>query len=124
MARITARVDTRSLRLLQRQLERMPERILDGARNAVDESGEAIREDVEQNVRVWRGLLKNRVRVRSIGSLGLTADVGWFDSDTYYAKFQEFGTSSISADPVLTVAAERERGEFPTRLRHHIRAAL
>lgn len=120
MSRITMRVDSRELTRLHRQLSQVPGRVTDGAQEAVQESGEAVREQVERTVRVDRGRLKNRVRVRFVGSLGLTADVGWFDQETYYAQFNEFGTSSIEADPVLTRAGEQERAEFPRRVQRHV----
>ncbi len=120
MARILMRVDSGDMRRIQRRFRELPDRITEGAQTAVEESGESVRDSVSRNVRVWRGKLKNKVKVRFVGALGLTADVGWFDDDTYYAQFQEFGTSSIEADPVLTRAALEEEGEFPDRLRRHI----
>ena len=123
MARITMRLESRDLRRLQRQLNEVPEDVQRGAKEAVAESAETVRKQVERTVRVWRGKLKDRVRVREIGA-GLTADVGWFDDDTYYAQFQEFGTSSIEADPVLTTAAEEERARFVDRVRREVREEL
>ena len=117
---ITVKLETRRLTQVHRQLDSLPERIKDGAREAVAESGEAVREQVERTVGVFRGRLKNRIRVRQVGALGLTADVGWFDKDTYYAQFVEFGTSSITANPVLTRAAEEERAKFARRVRKHV----
>lgn len=124
MAKITMQVDSRRLQLVHRQLKLLPDRITEGAQEAVKESGEAIRHQVSDTVRVDTGRLKERVRVRLIGALGLTADVGWFDHDTYYAQFQEFGTSRISADPVLTRAGEMEQREFPKRLTRHVKDKL
>jgi len=117
------RLESRDLRRLQRQLNEVPEDVQRGAKEAVAESAETVRKQVERTVRVWRGKLKDRVRVREIGA-GLTADVGWFDDDTYYAQFQEFGTSSIEADPVLTTAAEEERARFVDRVRREVREEL
>lgn len=124
MARITVRVDSREMKALHRQLDHVPAAVTEGAQEAVKESGEAVREQVERNVRVHTGRLKNRIRVRFVGSLGLTADVGWFDKDTYYAQFQEFGTSKITADPVLTRAGEEEKREFPKRLQKNVEGKL
>lgn len=124
VARIIARVDSRDLARIQRRFRELPDRITEGAQEAVKESGETVREKVARNVRVWRGRLRDRVRVRFVGALGLTADVGWFDEDTYYAQFQEFGTSSITADPVLTRAGIEEENEFPRRLQRHIEDRL
>lgn len=117
---VTVRLDKQELVLTRRLLKTLPARVTEGAQEAVEESGEAIREQVERTVRVDKGRLKERVRVRLVGSLGLNADVGWFDKDTYYAQYQEFGTSSISADPVLTRAGEEERAKFPKRVQQHI----
>lgn len=124
MAKITARLDNRSLQLAHDHLRLVPKKVQEGAQEAVEESGEAIREQVERTVRVRTGRLKNRIRVRLVGTRGLTADVGWFDKDTYYAHFQEFGTSKITADPVLTRAGLQEEKHFPKRLREKIQEKL
>jgi len=123
MARITVHVDSAALNLLHRQLRRMPENIQDGIRAAVEESAETIRDEVKNTVGVHTGRLRERVRVREIGD-GTQADVGWFDDDTYYAQFVEFGTSKITANPVLTRAGEAERKEFPRRVRERVRERL
>lgn len=124
MGSIRVRVSARDLRRIQAEFAELPEQIKRGAQDAVEESGEAVREEVSRTVRKDTGRLSERVRVRHVGALGLTADVGWFDRDTYYAQFQEFGTSSITADPVLTRAAEQERRRFPRRLKDHIEENL
>ena len=121
---IRIRINDRDLNRISARFAELPAQITEGAQNAVDESGEAIREEVERDVRVNTGRLKNRIRVRKIGALGLTADVGWFDRDTYYAQFLEFGTEKIDADPVLTRASEEERGRFPERLQRNIGEAM
>ena len=118
------RMSSRDFQRIERRLNRLPEAVIEGAGAAVRESSEAIRAQVERTVRVWRGLLRNKIRVREIGARGLTADVGWFDRDVYYAQFQEFGTSSITADPVLTRASLEEEREFPRRVRNEIERRL
>jgi len=124
LARIVIRMSSRDFQRIERRLNRLPEAVMEGAGAAVRESSEAIRAQVERTVRVWRGLLRNKIRVREIGARGLTADVGWFDRDVYYAQFQEFGTSSITADPVLTRASLEEEREFPRRVRNEIERRL
>ena len=121
---VSIKVDSRDLNKVHRRLNRLPRDITEGAQDAVKESGEWIRDDVATHVGVFRGRLKSRIRMRAIGTLGLTADVGWFDKDTYYAQFVEFGTSSITANPVLTRAGEVERTQFPRRVKKHIEAKL
>jgi HK97 gp10 family phage protein len=118
------RVESRTLQRVHKRLDLLPDRITEGSKEAVQESGEAIREQVERTVRVNTGRLKERIRVRLVGTKGLTADVGWFDKDTYYAQYQEFGTSKITADPVLTRAGVEEEARFPKRLREHIQGKL
>lgn len=117
---ITMKLETRRLNQVRKQLDSLPDRIKEGAQAAVEESGEAVREQVERTVGVYKGRLKNDVRVRQIGVHGLTADVGWFADADYYAQFVEFGTSKIEANPVLTRAAEEERARFPRRVRKHV----
>lgn len=124
MARVVARVDDRELRRIHRRLDRVPDGVVRGAQAAVRESGETIRDRVRRTVGVFRGRLRDRIRVNLKGALGLTADVGWFDRDTYYARFVEFGTSKITANPVLTTAAELERRLFPKRVKKHIEEHL
>jgi len=122
MARVTMRINSRDLQRVQRDLDRIPEAVRQGAADAVEESAGSVRAQVSRTVRVWRGRLRDRVMVRR--HTALSADVGWFDNDTYYAQFQEFGTSSIEADPVLTRAALEEEREFPRRVRDMIRRRL
>lgn len=122
--RLDIEVDASQLQAIDARLAMLPRKIADAASAAVKESGEAVRERVVRTVRVHTGRARDAIRVRLTGSRGLTADVGWFDRDTYYMQFNEFGTSSIAADPVLTRAAEEERGEFPRRVHKHIEGAL
>jgi len=121
-SRQTVTVD--GLAELRRRLAEVPEEVADAAREAVDEGAEAIREEVERTVRVNTGRARNTIRVRHVGTTGLSADVGWFDPDLYYMRFNEFGTEKITADPVLTRAAEAERVRFPRRVGEEIRREL
>ena len=122
MARVIMRIDDRDVRRAQRRLLRVPDQIRDACKTAVRESSEAIRAQVRRTVGVFRGRLRERIRARRVGDL--TSDVGWFDRDTYYAKFVEFGTSKIRANPVLTRAGLEEEARFPRRVRDHIRRAI
>ena len=118
MARVTVSVE--GLERLHRKLAQVPEHIREGAREAVDEAAEAVKDQVAATVGVHTGHLKRSVKVRHIGGTGLSADVGWFDANSYYAKFVEFGTSSITANPVLTAAGEQERTRFPRRVKAEV----
>lgn len=123
MARV--RIAVYGMKRLQRDLDKLPPAIAEGAQEAVDDTAEAVRQDAADNVRYYPGHnrspdhLRNTVRTRKIAPL--STDVGWFDEDSHYATFLEHGTSSIEADPVLTRAAEAERAEFVKRLRAAVR---
>jgi len=121
-SRQTVTID--GLQELRRRLREVPDEVKDGARDAINEGAEAIRRDVERNVRVDTGRAREAVRVFSGWAFGLAADVGWKDPDVYYMKFNEFGTESIAADPVLTRAAEEERHRFPGRVGDSVRREL
>lgn len=122
MARTTISIE--GLNRLRLQLNRVPAHIREGARDAIEESAEAVRDQVRREIRVNTGNLRRSVRIRKIGAHGLSADVGWFSRDDYYVKFQEFGTSSITADPVLTRASAAETARFPRRVRRHVGSEL
>lgn len=122
MSRQTVRIE--GLARLRRQMEEVMPAVHAGARAAVEESGDAVRVQVARTVRVRTGRLRRGIRVRDVGAHSMTVEVGWFGRDEYYAKFVEFGTSSITADPVLTRAAEEERTRFPQRVTREIRERL
>lgn len=103
------------LAALRRKLEQLGEQIHQAAIEAVTEAAESVRDDVQMNVRVDSGELRDGVIVR-VDEATLTAEVGWIDPRLYYARYQEHGTSKISANPVLTAAAEQERRIFPSRI--------
>lgn len=122
MARAT--VTILGLKNLRRQLAELPDEMQTGARRAVRDSADEIRDEVRDSIRVDTGRLRAGTRTRLVGADDLTADVGWFDKDLYYAQFLEFGTSSIRADPVLTRAGEAQRLRFPARVRVEVVEAI
>lgn len=124
MASRRVTVSVEGLERLRAKLSEVPPHIRDGAGKAVEDGAEAVRDQVRATVGVHSGRLKRTVKVREIGTAGLSSDVGWFGREEYYAKFVEFGTSSIRANPVLTTAAEEERTRFDRRVRDEVQEEL
>lgn len=122
MARGTVTIE--GLDRLRLRLHDVPADVADGARRAVRDGAEAVRDQVERTIRVDTGRARREVKVRHVGTGGLSADVGWFNPDMYYVKFLEHGTSSIAADPVLQTATEAERVRFAGRVSADVREAL
>lgn len=119
MARTT--ITIHGMNRLRRDLARVPPAIRKGARDAVQEGAESVRDQIRAEIRVDTGRLKRDVDIKA---RGLNADVGWFRDEDYYAKFLEFGTEDITADPVVTRAGEVERTRFPDRVSDEVRRAL
>lgn len=108
---------------LRRELRELDGEIRAGAMAAVKESARAVQSEGRDTIRVRTGAARAGLKVYERPS-ALSADVGWRDPDLYYVKFLEFGTSSISADPVLTRAAEVERRRFPGRVTEEVRREI
>jgi HK97 gp10 family phage protein len=111
------------LKELRGRLEDLGDELLDACKAAIEESAEAVQEQTERTVPVDQGRLKQTVRIRYRDGK-LTALVGWFDKDTYYATFVEHGTVSQSAQPSLHPALEAERSKLVDRVRAHVRRAV
>ncbi|MBA9002011.1 HK97-gp10 family putative phage morphogenesis protein [Thermomonospora cellulosilytica] len=108
---------------LLRRLNDLPEDIHEGAVKAITDAANDVRDETRDTVRVDTGRARDGTVAR-INAARLRAEVGWFDPDLYYMKFQEFGTEEITANPALTLAAQRERRRFAQRLSADVRAAL
>jgi HK97 gp10 family phage protein len=118
MARTTVEID--GLKRLGKELDELPEKLRAAFKDAARESAEAVKDETETTVAVDTGHLRTHVRVR-FDDGGLTPVIGWFDDDSYYAQFVEFGTESIEARPSLVPALEHERPRLPARVRAHVR---
>lgn len=101
-------------------LQRIPGKVRAGGESAVSQAGEAMADEVRANVRIESGRLRDSVAVNTDGT---SASVG-YGADVDYAAFQEFGTSSIPANPALTAAAEGERGKLPDRVAEAVNREL
>lgn len=121
MARV--RVTVEGWGRLKRRLNELPEDVRRGALDAVEEGARAVQSETRERVRVRTGALRNGVKVR-VNERWLRADVGWSDPELYYAKYQEFGTSKITANPALTTAGEAERRRFPGRVSEEVRKEI
>lgn len=108
---------------LRRELSELDDEIHAGAANAVTEAAAAVRDEARDAVRVDTGALRRGLKA-FVREAALSADVGWRDPALYYARYQEFGTSKITAHPVLTAAAEAERSRFPGRVTEDVRREL
>ncbi|WP_193317855.1 MULTISPECIES: HK97-gp10 family putative phage morphogenesis protein [Streptomyces] len=108
---------------LRGRLEELPDEVKAALRRAVRASAEEVRDQVRRGVRVDTGRLRDAVDV-TYRDEGLTARVGWDGAGVAYARFQEFGTSSIPANPQLQPAVESERGRIVGRIREEVRRVL
>lgn len=117
------RVTVIGLGRLQRELGQLGDRIHEGAAEAVQEAAEAVRDEARDAVRVDTGALRRGLKA-FVRESDLEADIGWRDPDLYYARYQEFGTSKISANPALTAAGEAERTRFPDRVAEDVRREI
>lgn len=114
MAKNGMTVKALNLPQVEQDIKRFKGDIQDAVREAVAESAKAVAEGTRELVNVNTGALRDGVTIIPTGD-GLGAQVGWSDPDLYYATFQEFGTTSIPANPALTSAAEIEREQFTAR---------
>ena len=112
---------------LRQRLADLEPRLIEALQKAVKESAEAVRDETANTVPVDannRGThLKDTVTARYEDN-GLTAEVGWFDAESYYARFVEHGTRRAPAQPSLGPALELERTRYVQRLTDEVRAAL
>jgi HK97 gp10 family phage protein len=108
---------------LVRRLDELDDDIREGALKAVQDGADAVRDEARDMVRVDTGRMRQGLKAR-VDESRLRADVGWSDPDLYYAQFQEFGTSEITANPALTVAGEAERRRFPDRVSEDVRREI
>ncbi|MDT0270256.1 HK97 gp10 family phage protein [Streptomyces sp. DSM 44915] len=108
---------------LRDRLEELPDEVRAALRRAVREAAEDVRAEVRAGVRVDTGRMRDAVDI-TYRDTGLTARVGWDGTGVSYAQFQEFGTSSIPANPQLQPALERERGQITGRIRDEVKKVL
>ncbi|MDQ0829540.1 HK97 gp10 family phage protein [Streptomyces achromogenes] len=126
--RSRAPVTITGLDRLRKRLQDLPDEIEAGLVKAVQESAEAVRDDVRRTVPVdARGddghHLRDSVAIRYREG-GLVAEVGWFDPDDSYATYLEYGTRRRPAQPSLVPAFERERRQYEARLTEEVRRVL
>ncbi|MEU9972348.1 HK97-gp10 family putative phage morphogenesis protein [Streptomyces sp. NPDC051014] len=113
---------------LRQRLEELEPQIIEALQKAVKESAEAVQGETERTVPVDHSgrdthHLKDHVDIR-YDENGLAAEVGWFDRESYYARFVEHGTRSIPPQPSLGPALELERTRYVRRLTEEVRAVL
>jgi HK97 gp10 family phage protein len=112
---------------LRQRLDQLGPQIIEALQKAVKESAEAVRGETERTVPLSREAhdahLKDMVDIRYDDN-GLAAEVGWFRSEAYYARFVEHGTRRTPAQPSLGPALELERTRYVARLTDEVRAVL
>ncbi|NUP21610.1 MAG: hypothetical protein HOZ81_37210 [Streptomyces sp.] len=108
---------------LQVDLDQLDETIIAALKKAVREAAESVRDDTRATVPRATAHLQEHVDIRYENG-GLTAEVGWFDDESYYATYLENGTRSRPARPSLGPALERERGRYRARLTEEVRKVL
>lgn len=108
---------------LEKRMDQLSDEIRDAAHEAIVEGAEQIRDDTSANVRHDSGDLSEGVEARYEDD-GLTAQVGWFDDDLYYAEFAEGGTSRFPPQPSLEPAHEAEMERLPKRIEDKLQQAI
>lgn len=113
---------------VRRRLDDLPGEIEAALVNAVQESAEAVRDEVRRTVPVDASgrdshHLKDSVDIRYKAD-GLAADVGWFGQADSYATYVEYGTRSRPAQPSLRPAFEAARRRYLARVSDEVREAL
>jgi HK97 gp10 family phage protein len=108
---------------LRGQLEDLSDEIVAALQKAVKEAAESVQSDTRRDVRKDSRNLHDKVDIKYEDS-GLTAKVGWFDPEDYYARFHEVGTRRFEAQPALLPALEAERHRYQARLTDEVRKAL
>jgi HK97 gp10 family phage protein len=108
---------------LLRDLADLGPEIIAATMRAVEAGSEQIRDDTRAGVRVDTGALRAGVEA-IVNRKRQEARIGWRDPKLYYVLFEEFGTSSIPANPALFTAAEAERVRFPDRVAAEVRKAI
>ncbi|MET9396282.1 HK97-gp10 family putative phage morphogenesis protein [Kitasatospora sp. NPDC002965] len=122
-ARSGLTVQVHGLERLVERLREMPDEIQTVMRRVVRESAIDVQRETLLNVRKDTGKLQRTLDIRYTND-GLKAEVGWFERDSFYAAFQEFGTKSIPARPALGPAIEGERNRIRDRLIAELNQAL
>lgn len=130
--------NTRGFRELDRQLAKLARGVPDAKlRAALHEGGQLIVDEAQRLVPVDTGLLKDSIAVTDdldarvygkVNGSGLSVYVGPVgsveDGDVFYARFQEFGTSVMPAQPFMrpAIAAKRPAAEklIAARLRDDV----
>ncbi|GGN46778.1 HK97-gp10 family putative phage morphogenesis protein [Streptomyces fuscichromogenes] len=113
---------------LRERLADLEPRLIEALQKAVRESAEAVQGETERTVPVDHSgrdthHLKDGVTIRYAENK-LSADIGWFDPDDYYARFVEHGTVRTPPQPSLGPALELERRRYVARLTEEVRAVL
>ncbi|MFC8494711.1 HK97 gp10 family phage protein [Streptomyces sp. NPDC057235] len=117
------RVKVRGLPAFQRQMAGLPAEIKLACFRALQQSGEAIVDDVRAGVRKDTRTLAEGVGARYENNR-LRAQVGWWKPEHAYAKYPELGTRRRPAQPSLLPAAVAERRRFPDRIAAEINRVI
>lgn len=102
-------------------LETKQAEIVAAAEAAVAAEARAVHQDERSFVPVLTGELQEGIEARVSG---LTAEVGIWDTDLFWAIWIEWGRKNAAAQPFATPAAELARVRFPQRLEDELRKVL
>ncbi|MCY0919605.1 MULTISPECIES: HK97-gp10 family putative phage morphogenesis protein [unclassified Streptomyces] len=117
------RVQIQGAARLRVELDQLDDTVIAALKKGVREAAEAVRDDTKMNVPRDTGHLHDHVDIRYEDD-GLTAEIGWFDEASYYAKFWEHGTRRRPARPSLGPALEAERHRYRARLTEEVKRVL
>lgn len=116
---MSSRTQVFGMRDLRRALARLAGDLEDASEEAVAETAEQVKDDMQTFVPVDSGRLRDAITVE-ITAGGKGARVGPGD-EVEYSEFVEFGTSEMEAQPYATPAAEAARRTLPAQVAGSVR---
>lgn len=105
-----------------RQLQQVERAIVQAMPEAVKAGAEVLKEESAHLAPVRRGRLKASAKDEA-GEVDAISAAHRVYYDEFYAKFQEFGTSKMGAQPFLTPAAEMNKARIEEAIADVIRPA-
>lgn len=98
----------------------------------ITESGNFVRDRAKQKAPFKKGKLKSAIATgdpkleknKAVIDVGIDTSIKPFSKDGYYARFQELGTSKMSARPYLRPALDESKNEVNTIVSRKLKEAL
>lgn len=117
-----SRLELRGVDELIAELERLPTHVRDGARAILETAASRTRDRVTAAYRNITGRLIGGVKVVSAQTARRFAVKTRVESQTYYARFYEFGTARQPSRPTFVPIAQREQTDAMQKVVELVRA--